>query len=170
MTRHNTDLTNTETVSTFKTHLAIIFLSRIWKWRHKHIFFLIFKVSATIPTYSTASRAFSLVDERSVNTFLPVCVYAFLNTSVLYNEPPLQPKKDIPVTDEVVTAVSMKIIVFRNMMWCSLAHMYRNFRENCYLHLYGQWMCLFYCFQVLLFTFLAQQSFLWWILSLTMIQ
>jgi hypothetical protein len=102
------------------------------------MFFLIFKVSATIPTYSTASRAFSLVDERSVNTFLPLCVYAFLNTSVLYNEPPLQHKKDIPVTDEAVTAVSMKIIVFREMMWCSLVHMYRHFRENCYLDLYGQ--------------------------------
>lgn len=138
MTGYYTDLTITETVSATKTHLAIIFLSRIWKWRHKHMFFLIFKVSATIPTYSTASRAFSLVDERSVNTFSPLCVYAFLNTSVLYTVPPLQHKKDTSMTDEVVTAVSMKIIVFRDMMQCSLVHMYKHFRENSCLHFYGQ--------------------------------
>jgi len=49
-------------------------------------------------------------------------------------------KKDISVTDEVVTAVSMKIIVFMDMMQCSLVHMCKRFREHCCLHLYGQWM------------------------------
>jgi len=74
------------------THLDINFLSKLWKWRQRHIFFLIFRVSATMPTYSTASRAFSLVEERSVNTLRPLFVYAPLNTSVLYIEPTLQHK------------------------------------------------------------------------------
>jgi hypothetical protein len=116
MTGHNTDLANMETVPTFKTHLAIIFLSRMWKWRHKQMFFLIFKVSATIPTYSTASRAFSLVDERSVNTFLPVYVYASLNTSVLYSEPLLQHKIRYICDGDV----NMKITVLGIccVVWC----------------------------------------------------
>jgi len=40
-------------------------------------------------------------------------------------------KKDISVTDEVVTAVSMEIIVFKDIMQCSLVHIRKHFREHC---------------------------------------
>jgi hypothetical protein len=87
-----TDLTDW-CVSTCMTHLAIIsFLSRLWKCRHRQIFFLNFRVSATIQTYSTASRAFSLVEERSGKILWPLVVCAPFSSSVLYSEPPLQHK------------------------------------------------------------------------------